>query len=193
MNRHDKFVFLDRDGVINEDRDDYVKSWDEMVVIPAAMAGLKLLHQHRIRAIVITNQSGIGRGLITESGLQEMHHNLRKTGTACGGQIEAIYYCPHHPDAGCPCRKPGSALFLQAAQEHGIGLDRTCYVGDSVKDIRAGQALGMKTVLVLTGKGKRSLERLATTDLDARPGAVVNDLWEAACLILDLPVTHYAH
>ena len=148
--RGQKTVFLDRDGTIASDVS-YCRRVEDFEILTGVPEAIKLLNQNDFRVIVITNQSGIARGYFTEKTLEQIH---RKTVTELAeknARVDAIYYCPHHPDEGCGCRKPGTDLFRQAGQEHNIDIVSSYMVGDRDMDIRAGKAIGCKTVLVTTG------------------------------------------
>lgn len=149
-------VLVDRDGVLNRDRADSVLTPNQLEVIPAAMQAVRRLCEAGYAVVVITNQAGIGRGLLTEEGLEEIHEKLKREVSRAGGRLAAIYHCPHHPDAGCACRKPAPGLILQAREDWGFDPARTWMVGDSVKDIEAAETVGCRAVLVKTGKGRES-------------------------------------
>lgn len=141
-------VFLDRDGVINRDRLDYVKSWEEFEFLPNSLEGLRALAQTPYAIVIISNQSGIGRGLLSEDTLQEMHHRMMDRIHAAGGRIDAIYYCPHVPEAGCTCRKPAAGLFFQAARELDLDLAASWAIGDSYRDAEAANRAGAQSILL---------------------------------------------
>lgn len=145
-------VFIDRDGVINENRNDYVKTAEEFVIIPKALDGLSRLRASGIITIVVSNQAGVGRGLIAIAELDRINQKMIETVTAHGGCITDLYYCPHDKDAGCDCRKPGTGMFRRAAREYGIDLAGSYFIGDAKTDVEAGLSAGCKTVLVLTGR-----------------------------------------
>ncbi|MCB9107486.1 MAG: D-glycero-beta-D-manno-heptose 1,7-bisphosphate 7-phosphatase [Anaerolineales bacterium] len=146
-------IFLDRDGVICENRSDYVKSWREFKFLPGAKQSLAALRYLGLPIIVVTNQSAIGRGIIPAEVVEEIHRQMVTEIQAYGGHITRIYYCPHHPEAGCDCRKPQPGMLLQAAQELGIDLNQSYMVGDAVTDLVAGQQAYCHSILVLTGRG----------------------------------------
>lgn len=152
-NRTDGAVFLDRDGTLNPDPG-YIASLNEFKFYKGAMDALATLSLEGFRFVVVTNQSGVGRGVISPSGLQDIHDYLKISFRDHGIELLGIYYCPHTPQAACDCRKPGTELFRRAAAEHSIELDASYVIGDSVRDMEAGRALGMTTVLVRTGNGK---------------------------------------
>lgn len=150
-------IILDRDGVINHDSDFYIKSPEEWQPIEGSLEAIARLHQAGIKVIVATNQSGIARGLYDEATLQEIHSKMNTLIAEAGGELTAIFYCPHGPDDGCDCRKPLPGLIQQMADSLAINPIGIPIVGDSVRDLVAGEALGCLPVLVKTGKGERSL------------------------------------
>ena len=154
-----KLIILDRDGVINVDSDDYIKSEAEWVPIPGSAKAIALLHQAGFQVAIATNQSGLARGYFKQSDLYAMHAKMTNLVEAEGGKIAHIAYCPHGPDDGCTCRKPLPGLIHQI--EHALNISaKNCYiVGDSLRDLEAGEAAGMKPVLVRTGKGERTLAK----------------------------------
>ena len=171
-------VFLDRDGVINENRDEYVKSWEEFVFLPGAIQALKRLAQGPFSIVVVTNQTAVHRGLVSLNRLGEIHRRMVRQIEAVGGRIDAVYYCPHGPEENCDCRKPKPGLLLRAAKDLGIDLDQSYCVGDKLTDLLAGSAVGCRGILVLTGEGKKQEERLLTGY------RVTRDLQEAVEFIL---------
>lgn len=143
-----KIVFLDRDGVINKNRSDYVKTWKEFEFLPNAKKGIKLLNENGFKIIIITNQSVVGRGIITEKTLNEIHEKMLKELEECGCRIEKIYYCPHAPSDNCDCRKPKPGMLLKAANDFDMDLKKCCFIGDDIKDMQAGEKVDCKTYLV---------------------------------------------
>jgi len=143
-----RFVFLDRDGVININRDDYVKSWDEFVFIQGSKEAIKLLNDNNFWIILVTNQSPIGRGIFSHETLEKIHDKMLQELYQAGAHIDAIYYCPHSPDDKCECRKPKPGLLTRAAEELDIDLKSSILVGDSDGDLEAGNAVGCKTFKV---------------------------------------------
>jgi histidinol-phosphate phosphatase family protein len=178
-------IFLDRDGVINEDREDYIKSREEFRFIKGVRPALKKIHQAGIPVVIITNQSVIGRGLVTESELSFIHETMSKAVQKSGGRITKIYYCPHHPDDHCRCRKPRIGLLKKAARELNLDLKKCVFVGDNLKDIQAGNRAGCRTLLVQTGKGKESLIKILSGKTRIKPDWVCDDLPSATPLILE--------
>ena len=153
-----KLVILDRDGVINEDRDDFVKSVDEWVALPVSMDAIAFLNQADFRVVVATNQSGIGRGYFTVHDLNEMNAKMHRLAQQAGGQIEAIWFCPHTAADKCECRKPLPGMVEDILQRYlNTDPDELYMVGDSLRDLQAIEAVGGQPVLVLTGKGEKTL------------------------------------
>lgn len=177
-------IFLDRDGVINEDREDYVKSWEEFRFIKGVRRALKKIRQSGIPVVVITNQSVIGRGLITENELSVIHDRMVKAVAKSGGRITKIYYCPHHPDDHCRCRKPRIGLLKKAAREMDLDLTKCIFVGDNLKDIQCGKRAGCRTVLVQSGQGEGSLKKILTGRTKIRPDWVCESLAAATAVLL---------
>ncbi len=178
-------IFLDRDGVINEDRPDYIKSWEEFRFIKGVPQALKKINQAGIPVILITNQSVIGRGIITEAELSAIHDRMLKEVKKAGGRISKIYYCPHHPDDHCLCRKPRIGLLKKAAKEMDLDLTKCLFVGDNLKDIQAGKRAGGRTVLVQSGQGKESLQKILSGTTQIKPDWVCDNLTAAIPIILD--------
>ena len=160
-----KTVFLDRDGVINRNPPNwgYVQTWEEFDFIPNAQKAIRELTENGYRIIVVTNQAGIGRGLFSEENLKDIHSRMVAKITEAGGRIDAVYYCPHHPEAGCECRKPKPGMLIRAAREHNIQLSSAYLIGDSTTDIQAGRRVGAKALLVLTGHGQESYHHYINT------------------------------
>ena len=149
-----KLCILDRDGTINEDSAEYVKSPNEWMPLPGALEAIAKLNHAGWHVVVATNQSGLGRGLFDVAALNAMHAKMHSMLAAVGGRVDAIFYCPHAPDDACHCRKPSPGLFEQIAERYGIDLKGMPTVGDSVRDLVAGAAVGAEPHLVLTGKGE---------------------------------------
>jgi histidinol-phosphate phosphatase family protein len=148
VNAKSQAVFLDRDGVINRDRPDFVKSWEEFEFLPHCLEALAALSRTPYKIVVITNQSGVGRGLLTERTLEQMHAQMIDRVRASGGRIDAIYYCPHAPSIGCDCRKPATGLFLEAARDLNINLTLSWAIGDSHRDAQAANRAGVQAILL---------------------------------------------
>jgi len=155
-----KCIVLDRDGVINEDSDEYIKSVDEWIPVPKAIAAIATIKQHGHLVCVATNQSGVGRGYYTLTELHVMHAKFNSLLLAEGATIDGIYLCPHHPDDGCNCRKPNTGLLEQIARDHKLLPSEMLFIGDSKSDYDCAKAFGCDFVLVLTGKGTRSDAKL---------------------------------
>ena len=149
-------ILLDRDGVLNEDRVDFVKSLDELVILPGTGHAIAALNDAGFTVLVLSNQSCIGRGILTEDEVEAIHDELRQRLARYAATIDGFYICPHAPSDGCDCRKPAPGLLLQAAQEWGFDIAETWFVGDAARDVEAGRAAGCLTALVLTGKGRAS-------------------------------------
>ena len=153
-----KLIILDRDGVINEDSDAYIKTVDEWVPIPGSIKAIARLSQAGYTVVVSTNQSGIGRGYYDVATLDAMHARMRELVAAQGGEMGGIFYCPHGPDDGCDCRKPLPGLIDQIVTEYG-DVTGAPLIGDSLRDLQAGIARHCQPVLVLTGKGQKTLDK----------------------------------
>ncbi|TDV35104.1 D-alpha,beta-D-heptose 1,7-bisphosphate phosphatase [Paraburkholderia caballeronis] len=152
-----KIVILDRDGVINLDSDAYIKSPDEWVAIPGSLEAIARLTQAGYRVAVASNQSGIGRGLFDMAALNAMHAKMHRLAASAGGRIDAVFFCPHTAEDHCDCRKPQPGMLRMIAERFEIDPENTPVVGDSLRDLQAGAALGFRTHLVLTGKGEKTL------------------------------------
>lgn len=157
-------IILDRDGVINEDSDDFIKSPQEFVPLPGSLQAIARLNTAGYQVAVATNQSGIGRGLFDLDTFNAMHQKLDSMLAEVGGHIDALAFCPHTPDDGCDCRKPAAGLLRQIAHELNADLTGVPVVGDSLRDLQSAQVVGAQPVLVRTGKGERSLSQLADDD-----------------------------
>ena len=154
-----KLCILDRDGTINEDSLDYIKSPQEWLPLPGALEAIARLNHAGWHVVVASNQSGLGRGLFDVATLNAMHAKMNTMLAAVGGRVDAIFYCPHAPDDKCRCRKPEPGLFEQIGERYGIELVGVPSVGDTVRDLVAGVALGCEPHLVLTGKGAAMVGR----------------------------------
>jgi D-glycero-D-manno-heptose 1,7-bisphosphate phosphatase len=169
-----KLIILDRDGTINEDRDDYVKSPDEWVPLPGALEAIARLNHAGWHTVVASNQSGIGRGLFDMSTLNAMHTKMHQMLAKQGGRIDAVFFCPHTPEDECDCRKPLPGLFLQIGERYGVDLDEVPVVGDVLRDLQAGAAAGCPTHLVRTGKAARLDEIQIAALCEQVPGTTVH-------------------
>ena len=149
-------IILDRDGVINEDSDEYIKSPDEFIPIAGSLGAIAKLNRAGYTIVVATNQSGIARGYFDEATLHAMHEKLRALLAVEGGRIDRIYYCPHGPDNHCDCRKPKPGLLQQILKDYPVDPADAIAIGDSLRDLQAAQAVGISSLLVRTGKGKKT-------------------------------------
>ena len=180
----EKIVFLDRDGVINKDSPDYIKSWSEFTFLPGSLEAIKTLTQNEFKIIIISNQSIINRKMISVQELDHIFSRMKAAIESEGGRITAIYYCPHVPEDRCLCRKPLPGLIRQAQLTHHIDLSTTVMVGDSAKDIECAKRAGCgKTILVKTGNGAAAEKQLAAAKLF--PDVVVRNLLDAADWIIN--------
>ena len=152
-----KLVILDRDGVINYDSDEFIKSPEEWKPIPGSLEAIARLSQAGYRVVVATNQSGIGRGLLDMGTLNAIHEKLNRALAPLGGRIDAFFFCPHGADAGCGCRKPATGMFEEISRRLGVELEDVPAIGDSLRDLQAAESAGAQPVLVLTGKGRDTL------------------------------------
>lgn len=153
-------VFLDRDGVIIENRADYVRDWSQVVLLPDAIRALSKFRNAKYKIVLVTNQSAVGRGLISLQTAEEINHRLARTVEENGGRIDAIYMCPHAPENRCDCRKPRSGLFLQAAHDLSLDLASSWMIGDAWSDLLAGQNANLRgVILVKTGRGMDQLQQ----------------------------------
>ena len=180
-------MFLDRDGTLLEEAG-YLDRLERLVFFPYAIDAVRLLNRAGLPVVIITNQSGIGRGLYEETFVHETHAAMTERLTTAGARIDAYYYCPHHPDAtveryrqDCDCRKPGPGLFHSAARDLDLDLTRSFVVGDKWTDVRAGHAVGARAILVRTGYGASS-ERAAPAGV--APSLIADNLMSAVSWIL---------
>lgn len=163
-------VFLDRDGVINRDSPNYIKSWSEFEFLPGSLKALKQLSLNGFSIIIITNQSVIHRKMVTKKDLNFIHNMMKKTVRSNGGEIKDIFYCPHVPEDGCDCRKPNPGLIYRAKKRYRIDLEMSIMVGDSAKDIECARNAGCgSAILVQTGNGVKAekilKEKMIHTDI----------------------------
>ncbi len=171
-------VFLDRDGVLMEDAS-YVGDIERVVLIPGAAQALQRLQKAGYRLVVVTNQSGVGRGYFTRDAVEQIHAHLDEQFRKAGVHLDRYYVCPHHPEDNCACRKPKTKFFLEAAREFRLDLAKCFMVGDRASDIQAGINAGTRTVLVLTGVGKETLAKN-----EVHPDHIGADMTAAADWIL---------
>ena len=180
-------IFLDRDGVIIENRSAYVRSWADVEIFPQAIDALAALRDSPYRIVLVTNQSAVGRGIITRETAEDINDRLLTVIREAGGRVDAVYMCPHGPDDGCDCRKPLPGLLLRAAADLDIDLSRSLMIGDALSDVQAGQAAGVeRATLLRTGRG-RDQERLPIT-ADLPPFPIFDSLADALnSLVNSLP------
>lgn len=153
-------IILDRDGVINEDSPDFIKSPAEWLAIPGSLAAIALFNRQGHQVVVATNQSGVTRSYFSVAGLLAIHHQMQTAVVQAGGHLEGVYFCPHRSEDYCPCRKPRAGMLQQIAKDFAVDLTREgLLIGDSLRDIQAAQAVGCKAMLVKTGKGLQTLAR----------------------------------
>ena len=163
-----RFVLLDRDGTIIVEKH-YLKSLSDLELLPNSVTGLRKLAAQGYGLIVITNQSGVGRGLVTSDEVEAIHQALITRLARQGVELAAVYYCPHAPASNCPCRKPKTQLAEQAARDFHFDLTQSLVIGDKASDIQFGRAIGARTVLVRTGYGRQQEEA-------AKPDRAIDDL-----------------
>ena len=152
-----KLIVLDRDGVINHDSDQFIKSPDEWRPIPGSLEAVARLNHAGFRVVVATNQSGVGRGLLDIATLNQIHERMHKALAQVGGRIDAIFYCPHTADSQCECRKPKPGMLEEIGRRFTVDMTGIPCVGDSPRDLAAAEAVGAQPMLVLTGKGEKTL------------------------------------
>jgi D-glycero-D-manno-heptose 1,7-bisphosphate phosphatase len=174
-----RLVVLDRDGVINEDSGEFIKSVAEWRPIPGSLEAIAALTRAGYRVAVVTNQSGVGRGLFSEETLGLIHAQMNAAVRDAGGRLAGVYYCPHHPDAGCDCRKPKTALLRRLERDLGVSLEGVPFVGDRISDVGAADAVGARAILVRTGTGEATARALGARSIE-----VFDDLAAAARAIL---------
>ena len=175
-------IFLDRDGVIIENRSNYVRSWADVEFLPRALEALQKLASAPYKIVVVTNQSAVGRGIVTYSEADAINQQLLKIVREAGGRIDALYMCPHAPEAACQCRKPRPGMLLEAAHDLHISLEESLMVGDVLSDLQAGQAAGVgDNYLVLTGRGRDQLRLPQAASI--RPFMTINSLVELPAII----------
>lgn len=177
-----KLIILDRDGVINRDSDQFIKSPDEWTPLPGSLEAIARLNEAGWRVVLASNQSGVGRGLFDMDTLNSINEKMVKRLAAVGGRIDAIFFCPHAADSTCDCRKPKPGMLRQIAERFNMSLEGVPTVGDSLRDLQAGIAVGCVPYLVLTGKGERTRDDPALpegTRVFADLAAVVDHLTEA--------------
>ncbi|HTP45414.1 MAG TPA: D-glycero-beta-D-manno-heptose 1,7-bisphosphate 7-phosphatase [Casimicrobiaceae bacterium] len=154
-----KLIILDRDGVINYDSNEYIKSPEEWRPIPGSLEAIARLNHAGFRVVVATNQSGLGRGLFDMAAMIAINEKLHRSLAHVGGRVDAVFYCPHTADSDCNCRKPKPGLLMEIGQRFGVELTGVPCVGDSLRDLQAAQAVGAQPILVLSGKGEQTLRQ----------------------------------
>ncbi len=172
-----RLVVLDRDGVINRDSKDFVKSTDEWQALPGSIEAIGSLSKAGFTVAVASNQSGLARGFFDRNALRAMHRKLRRLVAAEGGTVDRIVVCPHGPDDGCSCRKPAPDLLHRLGRHYGIEMTNVPIIGDSLRDLQAAIAVGARPILVLTGNGRKTRRSL---DGDLAGVEVFDDLAAAA-------------
>ncbi|MXZ81574.1 MAG: D-glycero-beta-D-manno-heptose 1,7-bisphosphate 7-phosphatase [Gammaproteobacteria bacterium] len=167
-----RLIILDRDGVINQDSDSFIKTPEEWVAIPGSLEAIARLCREDYRVVIITNQSGISRGLLSINTLNRIHQKMLEELAHFGGEISAIFFCPHGDKERCDCRKPAPGLFLKLSDRLNCDLRDVYAVGDSLRDIQAAHAAAANPVLVRTGKGEHTLETIRSENLEEEFGAI---------------------
>jgi D-glycero-D-manno-heptose 1,7-bisphosphate phosphatase len=176
-------IFVDRDGTVNEELE-YISNPDDVILIPRSADAIREVNRLGLKVFIVSNQSGIARGLISEDDLVLVNSRLVKLLDEKNAHIDAVYFCPHHPDYGelpyrrlCDCRKPAAGMLKQAAAEFNIDLKKSFVIGDRIGDIQTAYAIGAKSVLVLTGYGKKDYEQVKSQNIYV--DYVANDLFDA--------------
>jgi histidinol-phosphate phosphatase family protein len=172
-----KVAFLDRDGTIIEERN-FIESPDEIRFLPGSVQAIQMLRESGYKIVVISNQSGIGRGILTEKMVREVNDLFIRRLKEKDAPVDGLYFCPHHPDANCECRKPETGMVQKAAEELKLDLKNTVVIGDKSIDVKLGKNIGAKTILVVTGYGKSEVNKLA--DQNDKPDFVADTLLDAA-------------
>ena len=176
-----KLVILDRDGVINQDSANYIKSPNEWIPIPNSLEAISLLNQNGYSVVIATNQSGVGRGLYGIEELNNIHSKMLKMLAELGGSIDAIFYCTNTDEDHCSCRKPKPGMLMEIKNRFSVSFESICGVGDSLRDLQAYEQVGMQPILVKTGNGEKTFleNKYPKTSL------VFEDLFEAATKIVE--------
>lgn len=178
-----KVVFLDRDGTIIEDKV-FLGNPEEIEFFPGSVEAIKILKKLGYRIVVISNQSGIGRGILTEKMVKEVNVRFLQSLKEKGARVDALYFCPHHPDDYCNCRKPKTGLIERAEAELELDLKNAVVIGDHLCDIQLGKNIGAKTILVLTGHGKKEIDELKNANV--KPDFIADDLLDAVNWVKNL-------
>lgn len=181
-------IFLDRDGVINYNRSNYVKSWQEFEFLPRSLEALHLLNQLGRPTVVVTNQSAIGRGIVSHQEVAQINALMKKQIERVGGRIDRVLYCPHRPEDECNCRKPQPGMILSAASQLGLEPPLSFMVGDAMTDVLAAQAAGCLPIIVQTGRGRDQLRLLRQNGIKGY--YVAEDLLGAVQWIMQLQRIH---
>ena len=170
-----KAVFLDRDGVLNQDNPEgYVRKPEEFILLPGVLDALRLIQSLGYKLIIVTNQSGVGRNYYTLQDMHNVHDKMHFLMKEASITLDGLYFCPHAPEERCLCRKPETAMLEQAKEDHQLDLTHSVLIGDKTSDIEAGRRVGCKTILVKTGYGGQDGR------CPVEPDIVVKNLWEAA-------------
>ena len=185
-----KLIILDRDGVINQDSDAYIKSPDEWIPLPGSLEAIAKLNRAGYTVAVATNQSGLARGYFDLKTLSAMHRKMEALLSELGGQVDAVFYCPHGPKDGCDCRKPSPGMLHEIGERFQANLKKAFFIGDTISDMKAATAAGVKPVLVRTGKGEKTEPLLNENNFSHVP--VYNDLLSAVEDILSSATNAYA-
>ena len=176
-------IFLDRDGVINENRDDHVKAWAEFCFLPGSLTAIKALHEAGFKIFVVTNQAIIERGIANIHTLEDIHDRMRERICQAGGYISDIRYCPHDTHTNCQCRKPKAGMLLDLAQRWNIDLSNSYLIGDAWTDIAAGLSVNSTSILVRTGRG---VEQLSLPQIHQHPPTLIaRDLLSAVYWVIE--------
>ncbi len=178
----DKIIFIDRDGVINQDpmaantRKEYITDWPEFHFLPGVLEALKRLTKNGYKIIIVSNQAGVGKGIYTKDKLDEITKNMLREIEAAGGKIHSVQYCIHTKEDNCDCRKPNTGLFKKAIEGLSVDFTNTYFIGDTKRDILAGKKIGCRTILVLSGKTK---DKSKVSGWEIKPDVIAKDLNEA--------------
>ncbi len=180
--KQQRVVFLDRDGVINRDSPDYIKSWEEFEFLPGSIEAIKLLNLNGFTTIIITNQSVINRNMVSKEGLEYIHALMKKAVKSRGGEIKDIFFCPHTPEEGCDCRKPEPGLIYQAQKKYQIDLPTSIMVGDNAKDIECARRAGCGLSILIKSDNIANAEKILS-EKKISPDYTASDLYDAAIWI----------
>ena len=178
-----RVVFLDRDGVINRNSPDYIKSWEEFEFFPKSIEAIRLLNLNGFTTIIITNQSVINRNMVSKEGLEYIHALMKKAVQSGGGEIKDIFYCPHTPEDGCDCRKPEPGLIYQAQKKYRIDLPTSIMVGDNAKDIECARRAGCGLSILIKSDNIANTEKILS-EKKISPDYTASDLYDAAIWII---------